>query len=416
MASNVKLPEGFVLDAPRNAVNAPAMSLPEGFVLDAPQEPSIASQGLSYVKEHPYKTILDPALKTLTGKSLYERSLEAPIPTRMTGNKFMDAGSSVGQFAQGFTRDAAAMAGDVATSPITAITAGLGAIPAVQKAGAAIAATKPAQALGRFLTKNRKPVQVVKQFVDNIRRTKDPIGLARNVRAQLFQRKKEVGEAFESGIKALSEANPAARVDLSPQFDGLKTAMADATENPGLAQEVKAIVRRVKDPEQSKLLLELIENPSKAADLTLQQSQDIKVAIQNAPAIKTKLAQGKFADYRQSDIELLDLLDDIKLAQSDVFPELAEVRKPYAQYMQNYKEVKNYFKPKSLIGRMKNGFGNEETEAMVKAVLPEETFGDIKAYKKALQAITLLKNLGLTAAGGTVAGAAAAKGYQTFSH
>ena len=161
----------------------------------------------------------------------------------------------------------------------------------------------------------------------------------------------------------------------------IKGSMADATNNPGLASDINSILRRIKDPQKASFIKNLIDNPENARNLTLRQVQELKTIIQQSPSIAGKLKQGKFADWKSGDLELLDLVDDIKLAQSELFPEIAQVREPYANYMSAYKEVKNYFKPKSLLGKMRTGFGNEEIEQMIKVVLPKDTVKEIGAFK-----------------------------------
>ena len=53
---------------------------------------SMSTMGIKgYAKKHPFKTALEPAAKTITGKSLLERSQEASVPgMQPTGNKVMD--------------------------------------------------------------------------------------------------------------------------------------------------------------------------------------------------------------------------------------------------------------------------------------------------------------------------------------
>lgn len=237
-----------------------------------------------------------------------------------------------------------------------------------------------------------RQVQTIVKTMQNI---KDPSNFAKVVRRSLFKKKQEVGKDFEKAIDTLVKDNPDQAVDLSGPFQYLKDNVDNIQDNPGLRREINSVISRIRNKDQVKLLRELIDDPMKASQLTLKQAQDIKVAIQQSPSISRKLNQGKFADYSSGDMELLDLLDEVKVAQSEAFPQMAAVRRPYAEYMQNYSNVKNLFKPGKTIKRLQEGFGDEEVQKMIKAVLPEETFGDIARYRRTIKGI----NFGLKAAG-----------------
>lgn len=125
------------------------------------QKPSIATQGASFLTQHPFKALLQGAPETLTGKSMLERSQESPISIAKNEPAWAYIPRAMGT---GLARDIGAMGVDMATSPTTAITAGLGALKPVQAAGEALMATKPMQALARFATKERgSPVSFLKE-------------------------------------------------------------------------------------------------------------------------------------------------------------------------------------------------------------------------------------------------------------
>jgi len=233
------------------------------------------------------------------------------------------------------------------------------------------------------------PIRFVQNITRNIKNVKDPVQFSKTVRKTFFDVKRKVGDEFEKGITTLSKANPEKRIDLSAEVQYLKDAIDDTVNNPGLGSQVKSTIRSIRNPEKAKVIQGMIENPMNAKDLTLAQAQEIKNMIQQAPAIATKLKQGKFADWKPGDLELLDLIDDIKLAQSEVFPEMAQVRKPYAEFMNNYKNVKNMFKPGALLNKMRSGFGDEEIQSMVKAILPQDTLKAIRGFRRTGKALKI---------------------------
>jgi len=63
------------------------------------------------------KEAWQPLSKTIGGKSLTQMSQDSPIPTKMTGNKMMDAFRSAQMGIHGFQRDVVASAADIATTP-----------------------------------------------------------------------------------------------------------------------------------------------------------------------------------------------------------------------------------------------------------------------------------------------------------
>lgn len=251
--------------------------------------------------------------------------------------------------------------------------------------GTGLATTAGTAALGyggKYIAKGiPKLPTFFKNLVTNVKNVKNPVAFSQKVRKELFTAKSEVGKAVEQGIEQVARNNPTQSIDLSASFNNIKGVMDNTADNPGLASVIKGIINKVKNPEQAKLLKDLIDDPAKATNLTLKQVQDIKVAIRNSPTIASKLKQGKFANWEVGDLELLDLVDNIRVEQLRAFPELSEVFKPYATYMGNYNQVKNMFKPSTLLNKLRQGFGNEEIEAMVKAVVPKETTKAISGFR-----------------------------------
>jgi hypothetical protein len=270
--------------------------------------------------------------------------------------------------------------------------------------GAAVGALLPpaTTALGKgydFLSNIPGALEQIKRNFKNIQ---NPVQFGKQVRESLFNAKQAVGNTFGNELDELAKANPSRTVDHSDDFGRLNASIADKENNPGLSTQIQSILNRVRNPEVSSMIRNYIDNPAFAKNVTLSESQQIKVAIQNAPDIARKLKQGKFADYGPADLEMLDLLDQIKLSQSNVFPELAKIRKPYAEFMQNYDMVKNSFKPTQLLNKVRNGFGNEEIEQIIGTILPKKTLQDINGFRNAEK----IKKV----AGSTAKGAAAGAG------
>lgn len=355
--------------------------------------PSNLSDLLNFLTMNPIQRTISAAQTGATALAVPfqrgEAAVAAPALEAQAGNfNLSDLARAAGQ---GLIGQRPAQLGDLIRTtgfggrlnePIAAIS-GLGGMSALT--GGAIRAGQQmapvAKGVGRTVIESA-PTRFMRNVTQNIKNVKNPVQFSQNVRRVLFQQKKAVGDAFEQGIQQLSEANPTKRVDLSDSFKFIKSAVDDVKENPGLASEVKGALRKIRNPELAKTVQNLIDNPEAAKDLTLAQSQEIKNIIQQATSIKGKMGQGGFAQYNPGDLELLDLLDEIKLAQSEAFPEMAQVRKPYAEFIGNYRNVKNMFKPGRLIEKMRKGFGDEEIEMAVKAVLPQDTMKAIQGFRR----------------------------------
>lgn len=132
-----------------------------------PQSQSIATQGLGYVKEHPFKTTFEPIAKTLTGKTIEETVDEKigmmphMIASKFGNNPIANAyaisagtiGGTAGQIAESFT------------APASIVSAFASKIPAVQQAGKAIANSPIGQKIGSVLN---KPLTGEKALEDKI--------------------------------------------------------------------------------------------------------------------------------------------------------------------------------------------------------------------------------------------------------
>jgi hypothetical protein len=242
----------------------------------------------------------------------------------------------------------------------------------------------------------KKGLKLEPQVIKNLR---NPREFAQAVRSDMFGMRKQLGRSLDSAVTALSEDNSTKTIDLSEHFSWLKDAQTvkDAEGNlinPGLKGEVSRIIRQVKDPEQAKFLNSLLNNPEEARTLTLRQAEDMKRAISQSPTVQRALTQGRFAHITAGDTEILDLLDNIKATQAEQFPELSQLRQPYARYMSAYNRVKGKFREGSLLGKMRGSFGDEETQALIKEVVPQDTYKQMQLFNVGSRIITGTKVAG----------------------
>src|SRR6185369_719402 len=105
----------------------------------------------------------------------------------------------------------------------------------------------------------------------------------------------------------------------------MKSAIDDSQNNPGMASEIKRTLRKVKNPEIVSKFQSFLENPDSASNISLRDAEDMKRAFNQNPLFSKS---GWHPEWKSGDLEIKDLLDQMKSAQSEVFPELSEKRKP----------------------------------------------------------------------------------------
>lgn len=395
MAGNNWMPEGATEVTAQPVVSGAngGTWMPNGAT---PVDTGISGQD---IMQHPIgslaKTILQPAAKSLTGKSLEDmardKSLsggDVPVATaRPFDSKLGDVQDTA------FKNAVGAQVGDAVTTPVNYV------------GGALLKGAS--NVIGKVLPEAKTSLVDLMKANQSL---KNPVKLDSDIRGAVFAQKSQIGKNFENDLNKLISKKPYDTVNLQEPVSSMRSAMDDANTNPGLASQVKSVIRTIKNPDAAKTLNDILNDPTKAANLTLKQSQDLKVAIQNTPSIKMKLAQGKFANYTQGDLELLDLLDNVKLKQAENFPELAQIRKPYADYMTNYNQVKGMFKPTQLLQNVQGNFGpNAVTEAMARKALPDAANKQIDNIRQVLKLKSAAKTTGKWA-GGIAAGAAGVEG------
>ena len=209
---------------------------------------------------------------------------------------------------------------------------------------------------------------------------------AKGVRDQFFKAQRAIGEKFEKQISSIEKANPNAKVSLREPVERL---IAEQIENPKLASGIKSAIRKSGD----NLLSSIIENPDLADNLTLSQAQALKQSIKKIPGLSRKLSQGKFAQFDDTDIPLLDFLDDIRSSELESFPELKNAFKEFSQQRAKFDLVKNKFKQGALTSNIRRGFGDPEIEKAVSEILPERTLSDIKNVGRASRTLAQSRNL-----------------------
>lgn len=324
---------------------------------------SIATQGFSYIKEHPFKSFFDPAAKTITGKSLLEHSQETPIPTRMTGNRILDTASAIGMGVHGFQRDVAALGADIATSPASLATAGIGAISKVQTLGKGIfnGVKSGVGNIGKFFNFNKKGLD-----------------LATKVRGVAAEAKSSAVEQFGKTLDDLANANPDKSISLQEVIDGIKKNLIDP--ESGITSEAKSVFKR------TPVLKDMLKNIDDDGyispnNVSLGKTQEI------INYINTKIPK----NIKYNNLDVLDVQNDIRAAQLDAFPEMQQAREAYGKFANDYNLVKSALKPGSTLNTIKNNFsGNVEKQEAAKRILGP-ILNQMKNYRRQIGTIDITK-------------------------
>ncbi len=160
------------------------------------------------------------------------------------------------------------------------------------------------------------------------------VGVAKNIvperaRSEFFNKalqavnvgKKKLSSNFAKSISDLAQKYPNSRVDLREPLKQVKD-MLSGTGEDNLVPQLMTAVKR------SPRLMEVVKDPTKALNLTLQESLDLKNAITSTTnSITRKAVQGKSTPNERVVFEILDTIDS-KI--TDPFPEMANIRQVYS--------------------------------------------------------------------------------------
>jgi len=300
----------------------------------------------------------------------------------------------------GFVASTAGLGLDIATNPFDMLLMFAGKTPAGggKTIGGKALATKPGQALVNFMN---KPVdEMMRTALKKIPGTKTlknitkPTDFFRRVRGDLFKAKADAGKQFGNRLETLSNRNPEMRIDVSETINNVRPQLDPKNElyNPRLRQQINSAAKK-----QGNTILTDMLDEKRTTEITLREAQAIKKTIDRTPSLATKLKKGKFADYDETDIDLIEIKSDIDQAALELFPEFKDVKAEYGEVANKFKLVKSMFTKKSLESNIKKRFGSGEVWEDVSVLLPESTIKEIGGFSKATN---ILKAVGAVAGTG----------------
>jgi len=222
------------------------------------------------------------------------------------------------------------------------------------------------------------------------------VELAKEVRASLFDSKRAIGARFETQLEDLIAKNPTQVVNGENAFTELQAMVKD---NTRLVSDIKSGLKRSGSTIKPDVIDGFIKDPSTASQMTLNQTRELKQAIANIPSVKSNYAKGKFANWSDHEVDLIDFADHIKKSQLDAFPQLEQINKTYSDMLNKYNSVKSKFKVGVLLDNMARNFGDKEVQATVRELLPKSTIDSIGGYRSAIQLLRAAGWVGVATGG-----------------
>jgi hypothetical protein len=250
---------------------------------------------------------------------------------------------------------------------------------------------------------------------------KNSAKFAEKVREEVFNARKSQGNMFDSKIQSVSNSKPNTVVNAREVHDELNRAMTERVEgtkdfvNPGLRADIQRVIRGTKSKTDSNLIRRFVEDPVFAENMTLQESQQLKKAINSV--MSAKLRQGKFANYTPGETELIEVSNNIRGSQLGAFPELSKEFQIYAQQSKAFRAIKPKLKVGVLEGNMAKGFKSgvvgQEIKQRVDSFLTPSMIRQMGGYEKAVGFLDLMHKMkdsglligGLTLGAGALIGA-----------
>lgn len=216
---------------------------------------------------------------------------------------------------------------------------------------------------------------------------------AKQIRGDVYGSKKAAGRAFDESLQQATLNNPDVLADLSEPANKLRMLR---TFNP----EIDAFVNYHPN------IKAIVDNPDLARQLNAKQAQDI-INTMNSKMSQTKLGGN---NVRPQDIPFMEVVDDMKVAQADAYPEMLDARKAYSKNREAFKTVRPDLSKRSMEKRISEGFTTGEVGEEFKNLLPSETFRKLKGAQVAGKVVKALTGPGaLIGSGVAVGGAAIAK-------
>ena len=176
------------------------------------------------------------------------------------------------------------------------------------------------------------------------------VNFAQDVRNAFIQAHTDKVAQFGGDVEKLAQANPTKTTSLRNLVNNLNENMKD------MAPEAKSAFRN------NPILGKMLKNPGLADNVTLQDAQ----------GIINYMNKGVPANIKYQHLDIMDTLNQVKAAQLDAFPQMADVRADYSNFINPYNRLKAKFKLYNVLDQVSGGFGGPVERGDVNKVFQPE--------------------------------------------
>lgn len=162
---------------------------------------------------------------------------------------------------------------------------------------------------------------------------------ARDIRSAYIRKKTDIVDKWGEGLDNLVKKEPNKLISI-----GEDTGISDIITDPNLNNETRNIINK------TPILKDIISGKRKD-NVNVKEIQNIINYINDKVPSKIK----------SSNMDLLDLLSELRVAQSKAFPEeMSKLRSEYSKVINPFKDIKQYMRFNQTINAIDNDFGGPE--------------------------------------------------------
>jgi hypothetical protein len=227
---------------------------------------------------------------------------------------------------------------------------------------------------------------LIKGAIQSIKNIVDPAEIAGKFRSAIWRPMVEKSKIFGSALNEAMEKNPDKMVQLENITSGLKSAI-EAEKQQGFTQTSDAV------KSLGGKLERYVSGDLPAKDLTLKEAQELLNEMNESLAKGVKSGISRTS----SDIPKLDLVNKVKMAMSEAFPEMEGIRGQYGQTIQDFNVMKRYINPNRTLPALKSGASlgvksgegaNAEIQEIVKRNMTPNEIREFGGYQKLYKSLS----------------------------
>ena len=188
--------------------------------------------------------------------------------------------------------------------------------------------------------------------------------------------KTKAGRNFSNQLDEFTKSNPDKTVNVQDELFEFIGNVGDDVTFSNLSKRVPQLKR-------------LVDNPDLSTKLTLRDTQELINGINSK--LPKRIVTGD--NVRFLDLDMVDFVNKLKLAQSRLNPQMAKIRGQFKTEITDFSNAKNLLKTDSLETAARTGFKGSETRQSLRRILGKKRFEQLEDFGKAKSAKELAKNV-----------------------